>query len=896
MKQYKMLLVQLALLLFLTLTGFSQWQSSKVSIDADGCLSYSRDNEQNAIADFSYAGYKNGEEEIPFAEVIVTISPISGDNTDHIQNAIDQVAAMPMGPNGLRGAVLLNAGRYDVWGRIYLNASGVVLRGAGDDADAGSNTIIFARGNTPNHRDVLIAGGGNKGERWNSNVGGNINITSQFVAVGEKTFEVTDASSLQVGDNIIIHHPCSQAWIDAIDGGGGGADGDWSVNSYNIRYNRYIEAINGNEITVKTPIYNHLNRSLSQSYIYKFQDNNQVRNIGVEDLRIDIENSGNTSEDHAKSCLSFAQVEDAWAKNCSFLHFWYSGVVTNSASRITVESCNAINPTGEVDGGRRYNFNCERASSNILFKFCYANYGRHAYTSNGTTSVSGMVIYKCDSEHPYTSSEGHRHWTTGMLFDNFKDYGNNPGRVLGLYNRGDWGTAHGWSNAHSVAWNCDLRRQNGQGQMVVQKPPTAQNYAIGCFGNITGNGPHPGPAGFMEGNNQTGLEPASLYEAQLACRLGGLGLCRPVSASSHDGNIPNNVLDKDFDTRWSAQGDGEYIQFCFDNDSIPLSGLQIAFFNGDQRSSTFDILTSTDGENWITLQSNVNSTGATLELEDFPFSEVVWAKKLRIVGRGNSVNDWNSYTEVSWDTANVAYNNTPHPVPGLIEAEEYNLGGQNVAYYDNTEGNNGGDFRNDDVDIQLSSENGHNIGWVAAGEWLNYSINVNETGLHDLSLRMSATGAGRLLHVQIDGIDVTGDLEAPNTGDYQIYETIMATGIALTAGEHVMTVYFESGSMNLNYLEFEESITTNVFSTEADMQFSIHPNPFSNVINLSTLNNSAKEYRLILVDIYGKEVLKSNWLTGNQQINTTNLKGGVYMAQLFDQEGYLIQTQKLYSR
>jgi hypothetical protein len=89
--------------------------------------------------------------------------------------------------------------------------------------------------------------------------------------------------------------------------------------------------------------------------------------------------------------------------------------------------------------------------------------------------------------------------------------------VIRLYNRGDYGTSHGWAAAHSVAWACDV---TPRGRLVVQAPPTAQNYAIGCSGQILGKGPYPGAPGFIEGSNRPGLEPRSLYDAQLAERLG----------------------------------------------------------------------------------------------------------------------------------------------------------------------------------------------------------------------------------------------------------------------------------------------------------------------------------------------------------------------------------------
>jgi len=125
--------------------------------------------------------------------------------------------------------------------------------------------------------------------------------------------------------------------------------------------------------------------------------------------------------------------------------------------------------------------------------------------------------------------------------------------------------------------------------------------------------------------------------------------CLPVVASSDDGNVPANVLDNDLNTRWSASGDGQWIQFCL-NSAATVTGVQIAFYNGTSRTSTFDILTSTDGASWSTKASNLVSSGASLNLETFSITATT-AKYVRIVGHGNSVNAWNSYTEVRIQTS-----------------------------------------------------------------------------------------------------------------------------------------------------------------------------------------------------------------------------------------------------
>ncbi|UCH11482.1 MAG: T9SS type A sorting domain-containing protein [Fidelibacterota bacterium] len=512
------------------------WQSEIVYYDSDEKLVYEADEEGNRIPDFSYAGYSNGNDPIPNVPVVETISPIDGDNTQHINNALFQlVLSYPVGADGFRGALLLTPGTYEIRGTINLGFDGVVLRGSGDGESPDSNTILLATGNEPNQRTVLEAGGGAV-THWGDSVSGTtVAITSDSVLVGERSFTVADARPFAVGDNIIIYHPCTAAWLAAIDSGGthsdlGGAepgvDVPWTVGSQPISFNRYITGIAGDTITVDVPVYNHLVRSLSPSYIYTYSRGSLRSRIGIEDLRIRILADGTGNEDHAWNAIDLFLIEDAWVRNCTMSGFGLSGVRTGTATRVTVEDCRAIEPISIIDGGRRYNFQVYRASQQILFKDCHASEGRHHYMSNGTSSTSGIVFVDCTSQGAYASSEGHRRWSTGLLYDNLVELdGPRPGynpRLLGLYNRGYYGTSHGWSAAHSVAWACDVH----DGDLIVQKPPTAQNYAIGCFGGqITGEAPPASfdePEGYIEGPNTQGLHPRSLYYAQLEERLGGI--------------------------------------------------------------------------------------------------------------------------------------------------------------------------------------------------------------------------------------------------------------------------------------------------------------------------------------------------------------------------------------
>lgn len=123
--------------------------------------------------------------------------------------------------------------------------------------------------------------------------------------------------------------------------------------------------------------------------------------------------------------------------------------------------------------------------------------------------------------------------------------------------------------------------------------------------------------------------------------------CVPVKTTSDDGNVGANVLDNDLITRWSAQGAGQTIEFCLGETAIPINQVSIAFYKGNERTTTFDLEVSTDGLTWTKVITNKTSAGLSLDLENFsfPLQNVL---RLRIVGIKNSVNDWISITEVKW--------------------------------------------------------------------------------------------------------------------------------------------------------------------------------------------------------------------------------------------------------
>jgi hypothetical protein len=117
-----------------------------------------------------------------------------------------------------------------------------------------------------------------------------------------------------------------------------------------------------------------------------------------------------------------------------------------------------------------------------------------------------------------------------------------------------------------------------------------------------------------------------------------------VTASTHDGNVPANTVDNNLNTRWSAEGDNQWI--AYDLGSARTVGYaRIAVYQGNQRRNVFDIQTSGNGSSWTTIWS-AESSGTTTQEQTYDFPDVQ-TRYIRYLGHRNSINNWNSLTEVS---------------------------------------------------------------------------------------------------------------------------------------------------------------------------------------------------------------------------------------------------------
>lgn len=523
----------LCLFLGIPCLGTAQHSSSVLQKNGER-ITYFSDEEGNRIPDFSHAGYRGGGVELPYYPVKISLGPQAGDDTQRINGAIAYVEDLAPDENGVKGAVLLQPGIYRISGQLKIKESGVVLRGSGSGSEPENATILQV---AKSFRGSVIQIGNDDSDWLYDYRSHQTIVTTEFVPVGSRNFEIEDIGPFEVGDNIILRHSSSQQWLDAINGGGTATDPPWQEGYIEIYYNRVITGIKDSTISIDAPIFNHLDRSLTETRVYRPNREKLVKESGIEYLRIYIETNGQTSENHAENGVVFMGVENGWARHVNVFHFSTSGFTTLHSKNITIVNSGAREPHSSDRGERRYNFNARSFSNNILFDNVRSSNGRRSFVSNGTSVASGIVFLNSQSEGALNSSEGHQKWSQGLLFDNITFVNPQTYFVLGLYNRGDFGSSHGWGAVHSVAWNVDA---NGQ-EIFIQKPPTAQNYAIGNKGVVRGEGLYQHPDGYIEGTN-TNPDIQSLYMAQLNERL-KYGTPPDAPARLTVSNAKNNQLD-----------------------------------------------------------------------------------------------------------------------------------------------------------------------------------------------------------------------------------------------------------------------------------------------------------------------------------------------------------------
>ncbi|MEX0612252.1 MAG: hypothetical protein WD738_04915 [Pirellulales bacterium] len=498
--------------LCLTCLPRAQAQTSKwVKTGVTGRLVYVPDADGDRILDFSMVGYGAGKKPIPTdIPVAIHIDPIAGDNTQHIQNAINFAASRPL-VNGFRGVVELGPGKFDVFGRLTINASGVVLRGSGGGDSLATNTHIVSQNRTDSvvgSTPVIDIQGSSSG----TTRGPQIQVLDKRVPVGAQSFRVASTAGMSVGGMVEIFRPSTQPWIEAL-GMHLIPDGKhWSAGDRDLQWHRTITRIEGNRVFIDAPITTALDTQWGGGTIRTFNAPNVIRNIGVENLRgQSLDAREETNELRTPSFVRFTRVADGWVQDVETRHFSYASVFTSEADgtrHITVDNVRSLLPSGVVTGGRRYSFAMDAQYSLVMNS--HADSGRHDFVT-GSDVVGPIAFVNSTTANTRADAGPHHRWGNGLLFDKITVSGN----AINVQNRWTSGSGHGWAGANVVVWNSQAN------SYIVQSPPTAQSWLIGSTGTINAGNCHLGTgvtcAGYYDshGTRVSVGGTQSLYEAQV---------------------------------------------------------------------------------------------------------------------------------------------------------------------------------------------------------------------------------------------------------------------------------------------------------------------------------------------------------------------------------------------
>lgn len=457
----------------------------------EGRLVYETDAQGNRLPDYSYCGYRNSNEAIPDLPVVVRVAPVEGDNSVQLQRAIDYVASLTPTAEGWRGAVLLEKGTYALDTPLWIRTSGVVLRGVDKE-----QTVLFKRG-VDRGAVIYIEG---KDDR---HYGEEQPLEGDYLPLNECSLQIASSAGITVGATVRVRQEAvvpprgrgvviSEEMRQAL-----------GIGNVNMAWERTVVAVEGNRVTLSSPLSMALDLEKRKSYIAPYTWGGCVEESGVEHLTIlsDYDASNPIDENHAWTGVSIDAARNCWVRQVDFRQLAGSAVALQPlAAKITVEDCQSSAPISELAGSRRRTF--LTLGQETLFQRCYSVHGQHDFSA-GIYAPGPNAFVQCDSYESKGFSGSTGSWACALLFDVV----NIDGHDLCFKNLERTFQRAGWNTANSLFWQC-----TAAGIECYSPSPEAKNYAAGSWATCVGNG-------LFHANDEF-VRPRSLFLAQLTERIG----------------------------------------------------------------------------------------------------------------------------------------------------------------------------------------------------------------------------------------------------------------------------------------------------------------------------------------------------------------------------------------
>ncbi len=816
-----------------------------------------KDNDDRFLHDFSYAGYHQGEKEIPFITdnvVNITQPPYNADNNGETDvTAIIQKALNDVGQSG-GGVVYLPAGTYRVNpgnedSALRIQYSNTVLRGAGTDS-----TFIFNDNSNMRQKSIIWMMG--DWCTWSDETGTSTKLKNDLL-YPTRVIPVVSVNGFNKGDDIILRtdgtpefiaeHEMTGIWV------------DWAAR---VMFLRKIDSIDveKNMIYIDSPtryfmktrdnarIY-HAKQHISESGIENLSIGNIQNNKMGWDEETYTEPGTGAYEVHASHAILIKYAQNCWVKNVNTykpiqnsldIHVLSNCLLLEQCRGITVDSCFFQKPQYEGGGGNGYMFTLQ--SNDCLIKDSRANDGRHNYDFKSAFS-NGNVIYNCIGENSKYASDFHMYLSMANLIDNFtvdRDYLESTFRPYG----GD--VIHGYSSTQSVFYNTKGLNYHPDRDYIIESRQFKHGYIIGTSGvadqvkldpvdgTINGYAYKTGPRDFAEGIGKgDDLFPKSLYLDQLERRL------KDTTALA---NFKATIKIFDFNT------------------GNPLPGCRISYF---------DVLKTTDNSGLTTFSNTSNILVFNIEKEHYKtistqqftiFSDTTFTYYLVPEKYKVSISAGDKHTGVFFSGARVTLNN----------------------------------------EIQITDEAGKATFELFQGNYP-YLVEKNSFETESGFISVGADTTIQLMLTRLNGSVKFKITEGTNTPVNNVVvilnaDTLISTGLGIANFKNlpVYTQYsyfmYKGGYDDLSgilYLAGDTIVnltmvpySTSISEKPEQDHFRIWPNPVSEILNVKIppvfLNGSVE-----VIDLNGN-VLK-NQITGenlNLRISVNEIPPGIYILKL----------------
>lgn len=144
-------------------------------------------------------------------------------------------------------------------------------------------------------------------------------------------------------------------------------------------------------------------------------------------------------------------------------------------------------------------------------------------------------------------------------------------------------------------------------------------------------------------------------------------------------------------------------------------------------------------------------------------------------------------------------------IPGTVEMERYDEGGEGIAYHDEDDVNSGKVFRAEEgVDLDSDGNDGFVLGWTKKDEWLEYTVDVKENGVFVYTATVASGLDGSAFRLYLDDKDISGSIEVPNTGSWTDFKKISGSTSEITSGKHILKLAIEGAYCNIDKISFRK--------------------------------------------------------------------------------------------